>query len=106
MQIDLLAPEFAGIGTFDTVTAIHLLEHLPENQLPLALEHLLTVTRQRLLIAVPYEEQPEVAYGHEQVFSRTKLEAWGQWCIAQLDGKGKWACEDVMGGLLIVERDI
>lgn len=104
VQCDLLTPEFTELGNFDTVTAIHLIEHIPENKLPDALTNLLKVTRRRLLIAVPYEQRAEVAYGHEQVFSREKLEQWGQWCVEQMEGKGKVYCEDVMGGILVVER--
>lgn len=55
IKADLLAPEFTEIGAFDTVTAIHLLEHIPETQLPLALSNLLKVTKKRLLIAVQAE---------------------------------------------------
>ena len=49
LQLDLLSPLFfEEVGTFDKVTAINLLEHLPEAQLPLAFQHLLQVTRHRL----------------------------------------------------------
>lgn len=101
---DLCAADFPDFGTFDTVTAIHLLEHLSEDQLPQAFEHLLRVTRHRLLVAVPYEEQPTLAYGHEQVFNREKLELWGQWCVDHLEGASTFSCEDVQGGLLMIER--
>lgn len=84
VQSDLLSPEFTEVGMFDTVTAIHLLEHFLENQLPQTPGNLLKVTRQRLLIAVPHKHQAEVAYGHKQVFSREKLEQWGKWCVDQL----------------------
>ena len=84
VQSDLLSPEFTEVGMFDTVTAIHLLEHFLENQVPQTLGNLLKVTRQRLLIAVPHKQQAEVAYGHKQVFSREKLEQWGKWCMDQL----------------------
>ena len=104
LMADVLASEFLELGAFDTVTVIHLLEHIPEMHLPLVLSNLLQVTRCRLLIAVPYEEQPELAYGHEQVFNREKLETWGQWCIKQLNGKGRAYCEDVQGGLLVIEK--
>ncbi len=103
-QLDLLSPEFTKVGTFDTVTAIHLLEHFSEDQLPQVLENLLKVTRQRLLIAVPHEQQAEVAYGHKQVFSREKLEQWGKWCVDQLGGKGSFFYEEVMGGVILVQR--
>ncbi len=72
----MLASTFPSLGRFDTVTAIHLLEHLSEQQLPAALLRLLQVTHHRLLIAVPYEEQPTLAYGHAQVFTPAKLETW------------------------------
>jgi len=103
-QLDLLSPQFAEqLGTFDTVTAIHLLEHLPEAQLPLAFEHLLQVTRHRLLVAVPYESQATQAYGHLQVFSQEKLERWGQWCVKVMGSAAHYWCEEIAGGLLIVD---
>ena len=104
IQVDLLTQEFLQTGTFDTVTAIALLEHIPEEQLPQAFDHLLSVTRRRLIISVPYEEQATLAYGHQQVFTREKLEQWGKWCVERLQGQGRFWCEDVMGGLLVVER--
>lgn len=104
MLADVLASGFNELGTFDTVTAIHLIEHIQTSLLPIVLKNLLQVTRQRLLIAVPYEKEPEQAYGHEHVFNRDILEQWGQWCIAQLHGQGRAYCEDVYGGLLVIER--
>ncbi|MBE3566980.1 MAG: class I SAM-dependent methyltransferase [Thermogemmatispora sp.] len=103
-QQDLCQPAFLRLGQFDTVTAIHLLEHLEESQLPLALDQLLQVTRRRLLIVVPYEEQAQICYGHRQVFSTAKLQFWGQWCLEQLEGRATYWCEDLLGGLLVVER--
>jgi hypothetical protein len=105
LQLDLLSSQFVeGLQLFDTVTAIHILEHLPEEQLPLAFEHLLQVTRHRLIVAVPYEAEATRAYGHEQVFTREKLERWGQWCVDLMSGSGRYWCEDVAGGLLVVDR--
>lgn len=105
LQLDLLSPRFIKeLQTFDTVTAIHILEHLPEEQLPLALEHLLQVTRHRLIVAVPYEAEATRAYGHEQVFTREKLERWGQWCVKSMSNVGRYWCEEVAGGLLVVDR--
>lgn len=102
---DVLASNFSDIGYFDTVTAIHLLEHLSEEHIPLALTNMLKVTQRRLIIAVPYEDQPVIAYGHLQIFTPEKLEYWGQWCLEHLQGKGRYSCEEVMGGLLIIERE-
>jgi Methyltransferase domain len=105
IQLDLLGQQFADeLGTFHTVTAIHILEHIPEEQLLLAFEHLLQVTRHRLIVAVPYEAEATRAYGHAQVFTREKLEQWGQRCVESMGGAGKYWCEEVAGGLLVVDR--
>jgi hypothetical protein len=67
--------------------------------------NLLQITSQRLILAVPYEsDEPEIAYGHEQLFSRDKLEAVGTWCLQQLGGQGRITYEDCAGGLLLIER--
>lgn len=105
MLLDLLSADFSMQECFDTVTAIHLLEHLPEEDMPLAFTHLLQVTNKRLLIAVPYEKAAQRLYGHCQIFTPAKLHYWGKWCIdTPLRGNGRYWCEDVAGGLLIVER--
>jgi SAM-dependent methyltransferase len=103
LQLDILTPEFAQLGTFDTVTAIHMLEHLSDTQLPQAFENLLKVTGHRLIIAVPYEQQATAAYGHEQVFTPDKLEQWGQWCVERIGNNAHYWCEEVAGGLLVID---
>lgn len=102
--LDLLSEDFLKQGDFDTVTAIHLLEHLTEQDIPTALDHLLKVTNKRLLIAVPYEEAAQTLYNHQQIFTSEKLKYWGTWCVEQLKGKGRYWYEEVMGGMLIIER--
>jgi SAM-dependent methyltransferase len=102
---DLLADDFSSIGAFDTVTALHVLEHFTEEDMYRVLANLLEVTSHRLILAVPYEKgTPEVAYEHKQLFSHAKLEAVGSWCIQQLQGAGRLWCEDLAGGLLLIER--
>lgn len=103
-QIDVLSDDFPKSGHFENVTAIHLLEHLAEEDMPAALNHLLQVTTKRLLIAVPYEEQAQALYGHRQIFTPEKLHHWGMWCVEKLEGKGRYRYEELMGGLLIIER--
>jgi hypothetical protein len=88
------------------MTAIHLMEHLPQAQLALAFQHLLQVTRHRLVIAVPYEAEATRAYGHENVFTRETLEHWGEWGVESFDEVGRFWCEDVAGGLLVIDRSI
>lgn len=102
---DLLSEDFSTLGRFDTVTALHVLEHFTEAEMYRVLMNLLKVTSHRLILAVPYEKHtPEVAYGHQQLFSRVKLETVGEWCIQQLKGAGRIWCEDFIGGLLLIER--
>ena len=106
LQADVLAENFKALGYFDTVVALHLLEHFTEADMYQALVNLLQVTSRRLIIAIPYEDgEPETIYGHEQLFSRTKLEAVGNWCLQHSGGVGRVTCEDCAGGLLMIERD-
>jgi SAM-dependent methyltransferase len=101
---DVLARDFGEIGTFDTVTAVHVLEHLTEDELPAALTAMLGVTARRLIVSVPYEEVVQPLYGHRQSFTPEKLGSWGEWCVEALAG-GRFACEYVGGGFLVVDRD-
>jgi SAM-dependent methyltransferase len=103
-QADLLADDFSSLGQFDTVTAIGVIEHFIEADMHRVLTNLLQVTAQRLILIVPYEEELEVIYEHEQLFTRAKLEAVGQWCLQQLGGASRMWCEDCEGGLLLIER--
>jgi hypothetical protein len=106
-RADLLEKDFTKVGRFDTVVALHVLEHLSEDDMYQALSHLLQVTKERLILAVPYEKDlPEVSYGHLQLFTRQKLEAVGAWCVQQLGGVGKTWLEDCVGGLLLIQRSI
>lgn len=105
VQADLLADDLPALGMFDTVTALHLLEHFSEPDMYRVLTNLLRVTSQRLILAVPYEPgEPERAYGHEQLFSPTRLKAVGEWCVQQLEGHASSTYEECAGGVLIVER--
>jgi 2-polyprenyl-3-methyl-5-hydroxy-6-metoxy-1,4-benzoquinol methylase len=106
MLQDVLDTNILRLGTFDTVVAIHLLEHLPEPDLSRALTHLLHLTARRLILAVPYEQEAKAVYGHQYVFTKEKLQQWGGWCLNTLQGAGRWWCEDVAGGMLIVERSL
>jgi SAM-dependent methyltransferase len=106
MQADLLAPDFARLGQFDTVAALGVLEHFSEEDMYRVLANLLAVTTQRLILMVPYEHEPEPVYGHEQTFTHSKIEAVGRWCIQQLSGAGRMWLENCVGGLLLIERTL
>ena len=107
VQADRLSEEdVRALGVFDTVTALHVLEHFSEAEMYRVLSNLLQVMTHHLILAVPYEEEPTVAYDHRQCFSHTKLEQVGRWCIERLDGAGQMWCEDrrVEGNLLLIEK--
>jgi SAM-dependent methyltransferase len=102
---DLLTGDLSTPGYFDTVTALHVLEHFTEEAMYRVLRNLLRVTARRLILAVPYEQgEPEILYGHEQLFSRSKLEVVGRWCLQQWGGASRMWYEECEGGLLLVER--
>jgi len=48
---DVLQPQFKTTGQFDTVTAIHLLEHFTDDEIEVTLKHMLDVTLRRLIVA-------------------------------------------------------
>ncbi|HZS76472.1 MAG TPA: class I SAM-dependent methyltransferase [Ktedonobacteraceae bacterium] len=107
MQADLLSDDLRRLGVFDTVTALHVLEHFTEEEMYRVLNNLLNVTAHRLIFAVPFEVgEPSAAYDHKQLFTRTKLESVGEWCIKQLQGAARMWYEDLprSAGLLLVER--
>lgn len=107
VQANLLAKDFSEIGLFDTVTALHVLEHFTEEDMYQVLTNLIQVTAHRLILAVPYEPgEPSQAYDHKQIFTRTRLEAVGTWCIEHLKGAARKWYEDISpsGGLLLIER--
>ena len=107
VQADLLSEDFCAIGAFDTVTALHVLEHFTEEETYCVLTNLLQVTLQRFIVAVPYEiEKPSLAYDHKQIFTQSKLEAVGAWCLKQLNGAARLWYEGIspVGGLLLLER--
>jgi 2-polyprenyl-3-methyl-5-hydroxy-6-metoxy-1,4-benzoquinol methylase len=84
-------------GSFDTVTALHVLEHLELSSANQALREMCRVARRRVVVAVPLEEEPDPAFGHVQNFDRESLLDLGE--------KTGWRCrfEDYLGGWLILE---
>jgi len=103
-QADLLNKDFSSVGQFDTVAALHVIEHFTQTDMYRVLANLVKVTTKRLILAVPYEKEPETIYEHKQVFTRATLEAVGQWCLEQWGGTGRMWCEECEGGLLLIER--
>ncbi|GAA4819874.1 mycofactocin oligosaccharide methyltransferase MftM [Actinomycetospora corticicola] len=65
-------------ASVDTVTAIHLLEHLPASESGVIVDEMVRVARRRIVVAVPYEEVPDPVYGHLRRFTPDDLVALGE----------------------------
>lgn len=65
-------------GAVDTVLALHLLEHVDEAAGFRIVGEAVRVARQRVVIAVPYEDEPTAAYGHVRTLNHDVLEALGR----------------------------
>jgi hypothetical protein len=58
----------------DTVTALHLIEHLQADAAEAVLDEAIRLARRRVVIAVPFEDEPRDCYGHVQRFDLATLE--------------------------------
>ncbi|MHC1558818.1 mycofactocin oligosaccharide methyltransferase MftM [Actinomycetospora sp. C-140] len=87
----------ARSGAVDTVTAVHLLEHLPVADTVRVLDEMLRVARRRVVVAVPYEDLPEPVYGHLRTFDHAVLHALGE-----RTGHG-FRVSDDHGGWLVID---
>nr|WP_284224344.1 mycofactocin oligosaccharide methyltransferase MftM [Mycolicibacterium sp. TUM20983] len=67
-------------GTADTVTVLHLLEHLDATSAKTVLREAMRLACRRVIVAVPFEDVPRACYGHVQRFDLETLrdiaEAW------------------------------
>jgi hypothetical protein len=52
----------------DTVTVLHLLEHLQPDDAYAVIREALRIARRRVVVAVPFEEVPRACHGHVQSF--------------------------------------
>lgn len=97
---DDLERAFAPIEPrFDIVTAIHLLEHLTPEETFRAFDNLWALSRRRLIVAVPFEGEPDPRFGHHQSFDQASLAA----LAARADGRAR--SFDHHGGWLVIDRD-
>ncbi len=93
---DAAAVPLAGRGA-DTVLAVHLLEHLPPALAPRVVGEMLRVARRRVVVAVPFEDTPNPAWGHVRTFDRDALDALG-------GATGRpYAVDDHHGGWLVID---
>ncbi|GGF97029.1 SAM-dependent methyltransferase [Rhodococcoides trifolii] len=64
-------------GSSDTVTALHLLEHVDAELGDRIVQEALRVARDRVVIAVPFEDQAQACHGHVRTFDLESLAAVG-----------------------------
>ncbi len=67
-------------GAADTVTVLHLLEHLDAAATASVLHEAMRLARHRVIVAVPFEDVPRACYGHVRRFDgdilRVIADAW------------------------------
>ncbi|NKQ58986.1 class I SAM-dependent methyltransferase [Amycolatopsis sp. K13G38] len=82
----------------DTVTVVHLLEHLDERRGQAVLAEAMRLARSKVVVAVPFEDVPSADYGHVRRFDLATLAALGA-------GTGwRHRVSDFHGGWLILDR--
>ncbi|MGB3482535.1 MAG: mycofactocin oligosaccharide methyltransferase MftM [Mycobacterium sp.] len=89
-------------GYADTVTALHLIEHLPDAVLGRVLSEALRLARRRVVVAVPFEDEPRECYGHIQRFDPSRLQALGEQLCDEHAGLTA-TVDEFHGGWLILD---
>lgn len=85
--------------SFDTVTLLHVLEHLSPEVGGRVVEEIARVARRRVVIAVPLEDEPDDAFGHVRSFSRESL-------VSMVSETGcQVRYEEFRGGWVVMDRD-
>lgn len=80
-------------GCVDTVTALHLLEHLEPEHGAAVLAEARRLARRRVVVAVPYENVAEHCYGHVRTFTAETLGELGTGTVTE--HHGGWLVLDV-----------
>ena len=79
--IDVLTADAAGIpvadGDADTVTALHLLEHVEDALGDRILAEAIRIARERVVVAVPFETHATACHGHIRTFDAEALRVMG-----------------------------
>lgn len=81
----------------DTVTAIHLLEHVDDAVGATILTEALRIARKRVIVAVPFEDEATACHGHVRTFDLPALEELGRttgWTYEVFEHHGGWLVLD------------
>lgn len=85
-------------ASYDTVLALHLLEHLDDDHGDRVVAEALRVARRRVVVAVPLEDVADDTWGHVRTVSLADLDSWGR-------GSGRrYEVHEHHGGWLVVDR--
>lgn len=87
----------------DTVTALHLIEHLPTDSITAVLDEAVRLARRRVVVAVPFEDSPRECYGHIQRFDLTTLRRMAD-DVAERHREISARAYEFHGGWLILDR--
>lgn len=87
----------------DTVTALHLIEHLPTDVSDRVLDEAVRLARRRVVVAVPFEDEPRDCYGHIQRFDLQALHETARRLNRRHPGITSHTYE-LHGGWLILDR--
>ena len=88
-------------GAADTVTVLHLLEHLDAATATAVLDEALRLARRRVVVAVPFEDVPRACYGHVQRFDVTVLRGMAD---AKRSRDVRAGVHEFHGGWLVLDR--
>lgn len=85
-------------GVADTVVALHLLEHLEPEHGWRVIDEAIRLARRRVMIAVPFEDEPEELWGHVRTLDLEDLAAYGVrtgWPFELREHHGGWLVIDL-----------
>ena len=82
----------------DTVFAVHLIEHLPAAEGDEVLAEMLRLARRRVVVAVPFEDTPNPAWGHVRIFDAGVLRRMGE------RTGHRFTVSEHHGGWLVIDR--
>lgn len=89
----------------EVVTALHLLEHLPAEHGAQVLAEALRVARRRVVVAVPYEPEPDPTFGHVRRFDAATLAEAAREATARPGVRGwTWRVSTFHGGWLVLDQ--
>lgn len=88
-------------GAADTVTVLHLLEHLDPVASAAVVREAMRLARRRVVVAVPFEDVPRACYGHVQRFDVDALQTIADaWRVSGVEA----GVHEFHGGWLVLDR--